>query len=106
MEISYTSDEEKCTDCREPAIVLVVFDSGVELYLCRTCRDYCGLSISPQMLLNLGDEMATVRVVWYDGFRRVREECTLISRTDTTLTFKDAEGELFTIKATQLLKMT
>ena len=44
-------------------------------------------------------------VVWYDGFSRVREKCTLISSTETTLTFKDAEGETFTITKAQLIKM-
>lgn len=46
-----------------------------------------------------------VKVVWYDGFRRVREECELISKTETTYTFKDAEGEEFTISKLQLIKM-
>lgn len=49
--------------------------------------------------------MTKVNVVWYDGFRRVREQCELVSRTENTLTFKDAEGEEFTINKLQLIKM-
>lgn len=49
--------------------------------------------------------MDSVKVVWYDGFQRVREECTLVSRTEDTLTFKDAEGVEFTITKLQLIKM-
>lgn len=48
----------------------------------------------------------TKKVVWYDGFSRVREECTLVSSTEDTLTFKDSEGEEFTINKSQLIKMT
>jgi hypothetical protein len=47
-----------------------------------------------------------VQVVWYDGFQRVRERCQLLSQTEDTLTFKDAEGETFTITKAQLIKMT
>lgn len=49
--------------------------------------------------------MPKVYVVWYDGFQRQREDCTLISRENGTLTFKDSEGEEFTITEEQLVLM-
>lgn len=50
-----------------------------------------------------------LKVVWYDGFFRHREECTLVSSTVDTLTFlgkneEDEEGQ-FTITRAQLIKM-
>jgi hypothetical protein len=44
-------------------------------------------------------------VVWYDGFLRHREECLLVSETETTMTFKGTDGEDFTILKTQLVKI-
>lgn len=49
------------------------------------------------------------KVVWYDGFSRHREECTLISETEDTLTFlgknEEDEEKEFTITKAQLIKM-
>lgn len=49
--------------------------------------------------------MGTVYVVWYDGARRHRENCTLLSRADGHMTFRDAENVEFTITEDQLVLM-
>lgn len=62
------------------------------------------------------DKMAIVHVVWHDmiddkdkessvEFERHRENCTLISRANGILIFKDEEGEEFNITEEQLIRM-
>lgn len=45
------------------------------------------------------------KVVWYDGFQRVREEVELVGVQDGVYYFKDADDETFHITSEQLIKM-